>query len=525
MLRKPHDRGKLFFFRKYKALSVLLLVSTGFLIPYVGLFLYAMEEYNQAAYNLDPPNQDTFFTENSSQLYAMALWYENNIRNYHMPHNMIVNTQFNSSVNPYIRESVPIAYSVTYDSAEWTGHYLMAEAYRWAVHKKEGNQTLMEKTKDNILFTLEGVDKILHVAENGGMARYAWPIDEYPGDPNNPLDDNHYKGEWNGEEYIFEDDTSRDMHNGIIMGLGCVHKLVDDKEIRKKVKSLVEDLLDYFLERGWLYLKPNDDPNGTDLDAGFWLFGTSGIWTLAYLKVGEEVNSEKYGPLYKEYAIERDYIHRSAFPWMSRTNVVQSYYGLLLDFEVLYILNILETRRDLKNFYLDYISQIYDYIKYDRNAQFNAMWLIMNEIDRENANKKEEIIIGDIIDCLMRYYEAPQRFPGRVVNLENKNVQDPIATKWYTFFSEGWGSILYPFWKSIYQFEPKKAKIPLTPDLRPQTDYLWSRPPYWYEQEGNGTYEGPGVDFTAVYWACRYYNLIKAPENYNITLSPQYPGD
>lgn len=525
MLRKPHERGKLYFLREYKAISILLLIGLGFLIPYVGLFLYAMEEYNQAAYNLDPPNPDSFLKENSSRLYGMAIWYEENIRNYHMPHNMIVNTKFNSSKSPYTNNSVPISYSVTYDSAEWTGHYLMAEAYRWAVHKQKENETLMNEAKANILFTLEGINKILHVADNGGMARYAWPIDEYPGDPNNITDENHYKGEWQDEEYIFEDDTSRDMHNGIIMGLGCVHMVVEDQEVRAKVKSLVECLLDYFIERGWLYHKPNDDPNGTDLDAGFWLFGTSGIWTLAYLKVGEEVNPEKYGPLYEEYAIERDYVHRSAFPWMSRTNVVQSYYGLLLDFEVLYILNMLETRKELKAVYLDYIGQIYGYIKYDRNAQFNAMWLIMNGINKDNAGAEERRIIGDVIDCLMRYYLAPQRFPGRVVDLENKNVQDPIATKWYTFFNEGWGSVLYPFWKEIYQFEAKKAKMALTPDLRPQTDYLWSRPPYWYEQEGDGSYEGPGVDFTAVYWACRYYNLIDAPTNYNISLNPQYPGE
>jgi len=527
LIIKRHSQKKFDVLREKKKTIIGFAILFGFLVPYVGIFLYAMEEYNQAAYNLSPPDPDTFIKANNTRLYAMAKWFEKNIRQYHMPHNMIVNTIFNDSGAPeaYGGDGVPISYTVTYDSPEWTGHYLMAEAYRYAVNKREGKTNQMEKAKENILFTLKGVDKILHVSGNGGMARYAWPIDEYPGDPNNLQDENHYLGEWNGSKYVFEDDTSRDMHNGIIMGLGCVYKMVDDEEIRDKVKSLVEDLLDYFLDNGWLYHKPNDDPNGTDLDAGFWLFGTSGIWTLAYLKVGTLVNEDKYGPIYKHYAYDLNYVHRSSFPWSSRTNVVQSYYGLLLDWEVLYILNILEENDNLRNIYMDYIGQIYEYTKYDRNAQFNAMWLILNGINAENADDDEKIIIGDVIDCLMRYYNAVQRFPGRAVKLRNDDVQDPVATKWYNFFTKGIGAYLYPFWHTIYHFEPKKAKIALTPDLRPQTDYLWSRPPYWYEQDADGTMEGPGVDYIAVYWPCRYYGIIGAPENYSINLNPIYPGD
>ncbi|MHA1438040.1 MAG: hypothetical protein ACTSPD_10730 [Promethearchaeota archaeon] len=510
--------------KKEKKVSILIFILTGIFTPYIGFFLYAMEEYNYHAYNLDPPDPDTFLKTNSSRLYAMAMWYEENIVKYHMPHNMIVNTIFNSSLDPNTNRSVPILYTVTYDSAEWTGHYLMAEAFRYAVHKEEGNNSLAEETLKNIKRVLRGVDKILHVSGNGGMARYAWPIDEYPGDPDNPEDENHYKGEWNGSEYIFEDDTSRDMHNGIIMGLGFTYLMVNDKNVRSKVKDLVEDLLDYFLSNGWLYHKPNNDPNGTDLNAGFWLFGTAGIWTLAYLKVGVLVNPDKYGPIYKNYAIERDYIHRSAFPYMSRTNVNQAYYGLLLDWEVLFILIMLEDNNDFREIYIDYISQVYDYTKYDRNAIFNTMWLIINDINRENANKEEDVIIGDIEDCLSRYYDHIQRLPGRAIDLDNEEVVDPISVKWYTFFTEGIGKWLYPFWRTIYQFEIV-AKEALTPDKRPQTDFLWSRPPYWYKQEGDGTMEGPGVDYTVVYWLCRYYNILQTPIDYNAKIQVIYPGD
>ncbi len=309
MIIEKRRKKKIELRRKEKSILILVVIFSGTLGPYAGFFLYAMEEYNQYAYNLEPPDESTFLLLNTSLLYAMAMWFEDNIHNYHKPHDMIVNTRFNSSVDPSGGGGHPTGYSVTYDSAEWTGHYLMAEAFRYQVHKKDGNLTLANYALENITYTLRGVDEILHVSGNGGMARYAWTLAEYTqwvGDPNNLQDDNHYRGSWNGTEYVFEDDTSRDMHNGIIMGLGFTYLLVDDVTIRSTVKRLVENLLDYFLDTGWLYMKPGNDPGGTDLDAGFWLFGTSGIWTFAYIKVGVMVNPENYESIYLDYAIARN---------------------------------------------------------------------------------------------------------------------------------------------------------------------------------------------------------------------------
>ncbi len=488
------------------------------LIPYLGFFLYAIEEYNSVAYNLDPPDPGTFVAANASRLFAMAMWYEENIAKFHAPHDMIVNTYFNASTEV----GVPKGYMVTYDSAEWTGHYLLAEACRYAVHLRDGNTTLAARALANITKMLNGVDKILYVSPNGGMARYAWPVAEYPGDPNNPAD-NHYLGTWNGASYIYEDDTSRDMHNGIIMGLGFTFLLVDDPTTRATVKRLVERMLDVLQARGWLYLNPTDIPNGTDLDVGFWVVGTPGLWTLAYLKVGELVNPEKYGPVYHEYAIERDYLHRANLPYMSRMSVIHSYYGLLLDWEVLFVLNMLETDPNLRRVYTEYIKIVFNFTKYDRNALFNAMWLIINGKNRVNV-AGDATIIGDIEDCLMRYYGASQRFPGRNVNITNPGVESPIANKWLTFFRDGIGGTLYPFWQYIFEFE-NISSVALTPDKRPYTDFLWSRPPYWYEAVNqDGRHEGPSVDFTVVYWLCRYYGIVEAPADFEATISVSYGG-
>lgn len=492
---------------------------SSFLIPYVGFFLYAINEYDKNAYNLSPPNPETFLEANSSVLYSMAMWFEENIVKYHLPHDLIVNTVFNSSEEG----GEVIGYTNVDHASEWTGIYLMTEAHKYIVQANDGNVTLANITLQNIIKALRGIDMILHVSGNGAMARYAWPITEYPADPYNRPSEYHYLGNWNGTAYVFVGDTSRDMYNGVIMGLGFTYLLIENDEIRNYTKNLIEDILDYFLLNGWQYISPEGDPNAAELDVGFWLFGTPGLWTLGYLKIGALVNPQKYGPLYDNYAIERDYVHRAVLPSKFRAHVIQSYFALLLEWEILFILILLEHNPFLRNIYLDYVSVIYNFTKYDRNALLNSMWLIINGVNLENCTPAEELVINDIDDCLMRYYNTTQRFPGRAITITNDEVVDPISIKWTDFFEEGWGGILYPFWEDVFHFEIV-SKYPLTPDLRPQTDFLWSCPPYWFEQQADGTVEGVGLDFTVVYWLCRYYNIIESPLNYNLTIEVNYGG-
>ncbi|MEX2756670.1 MAG: hypothetical protein Q6365_014815 [Candidatus Sigynarchaeota archaeon] len=491
---------------------LLAMAFCGFFVPYASFFIYAMNDYNSISYLAPAPDPSSFIGANASRLYAMANWYEENIARYHVPHDMIVNTWFDSSTSV----GNPEFYGVTYDSAEWTGHYLMGEAFRYAVCMSIGNITDAARALANITRALRGYDKILHVAPNGGMARYAWPIDEYDGS----IDDNRYLGSWNGEYYIYEDDTSRDMHNGVIMGLGFTYLLVDDATTRATAARLVEDLLDYLIDRGWLYVNPDGDPNGTDLDDGFWFGGTDSLWTLAYLKVGELVNPSKYGPLYHEYAIDRDYAHRSNFVTFATMNTVQSYYGLLLDWELMFTRATLEADPALKALYLDHVSQMYELTRNDRTAIFNAMWLALQGINRLNQ-PEGMVVVQDIEDCLMRYYLAPQRLPGRDYPVANPGTENPKAVYWREFFTNGIGSTLYPFWEFLFKFDIV-AETPLTPDRRPQTDFLWSRSPYTIGQGGTGHYEGPGVDFTVVYWLCRYYGIIEPPIDYQAKIEVHY---
>jgi hypothetical protein len=253
------------------------------------------------------------------------------------------------------------------------------------------------------------------------------------------------------------------------------------------------------------------------------VFGTSGIWTLAYLKVGALVDPTKYASKYLECAIDLDYIHRGQTPDSSKLNVISSYYGLLLEWETLFSLIMLETNPALRNIYISYAQRnIYDNTKNDRNAEFNMFWCAINNITRETPTNS--LIIGDIEDCLSRYYNAPQRLPGRSINIDHSDLIDPTAAKWAAFYDNGIGKILYPFANSIFQFN-NITKVALTPDQRPYSDYLWSYSPNIYQFLGqNSAMEGSGVDYLAVYWPSVYYNITAPSDSPNPFIEVHYPG-
>ena len=158
-----------------KAGAIIMIVGFGMLSAYMGVFIYAIVDYNRIATQYGPPDPNTFIAQNSSRLYSMAMWYEENIAKHHMPQDMVVNTVFNSTAE----NSIPIMWAVSYDSAEWTGHYLVAEAARYIVHLEAGDLDLANYSLINLTRALYGIERILYVAPNGGMARYAWPLADY----------------------------------------------------------------------------------------------------------------------------------------------------------------------------------------------------------------------------------------------------------------------------------------------------------------------------------------------------------
>ena len=161
--------------RRHWGIKLLIVILIAFSGTYIGIFAYAMYDYNGVGRNLQQPDPSKFVEADYDKLYSMALWYESNIYKNHMPQDMIVNTIYNCTSE----KSIPVGYHVSYDSAEWSGNYLVAESARYVVHCEEGRDIYAEYALGNITRVLRGIDKILHVSPNGGMARYAWKLEEY----------------------------------------------------------------------------------------------------------------------------------------------------------------------------------------------------------------------------------------------------------------------------------------------------------------------------------------------------------
>src|SRR5262245_3952550 len=94
-----------------------------------------------------------------------ALAISETILNRHLPHGTIIDPVYNTWDGNQI-----VSYSRCGDSALWTGHWLAAESYRYAV-------TRSPEALNNIRIAIDGIRKLLEVTGTGLLARCAFPIE------------------------------------------------------------------------------------------------------------------------------------------------------------------------------------------------------------------------------------------------------------------------------------------------------------------------------------------------------------
>ena len=66
-----------------------------------------------------------------------------------------------------------------------------------------------------------------------------------------------------------------------------------------------------------------------------------------------------------------------------------------------------------------------------------------------------------------------------------------------------------------------RARLPLPVADRPPTDFLWQRPPTQLNGSTSATHEAPGVDYLLPYWLLRYYTDVVTPA---VEPFPAWPG-
>lgn len=218
------------------------------------------------------------------------------------------------------------------DSALWTGHYLAAEAFRYAtgdlaalprVEKAlAGIERLFWVTGDTAIvdkkrYTVSDPHGILARTAQPVAARGQLPVIPYGGKqlaerkcyyerpeggwlskgttyarlalvPKQARDSAKPVGQvWRGWGCADDQPVSKDQYAGIFYGLAVAHQLVPVLSIQARTRTLVRDALDYLLANGWNVRLPPEDRYETTFLGDF-------PKQLAFLRIGATLLGGKY---------------------------------------------------------------------------------------------------------------------------------------------------------------------------------------------------------------------------------------
>ena len=384
---------------------------------------------------------------------ADALAISENIRARHLPYGTIIDPVFNAHDGDQI-----VSYSRCGDSAIWTGHWLAAESYRYAV-------TRSPEALDNVRVALDGIRKLLEVTGNGLLARCAFPV-ESPYAPDMMGEEAHhgvYGGTVDGAQWNWIGNTSRDQYLGVFFGLTVAYSVVDEPTIKGGVNFLATRALTFLRDRAWLVRMPDGSISTTFLGRA--------DHRLALLKLGRRTNPSKFAWDYKvESAVAAP--GTIAFAGYETLEDHNSYFKFNLDHLAYYCLL---TGGDNSWVRLNY-GKAFDIVRKTTDDHGNAFFNMIERAIEERPNEAREAATRQMLEDWLK-----------------RSRRD-----------------LYLDYRGRYLscHEEDRACEPLPVAERINTDFLWQRSPFLLYGGGTGRIETAGIDYLLPYWMARYYGVL-----------------
>lgn len=380
---------------------------------------------------------------------ARALEISQEIQARHIPYGTILNPMYVSRDSSQLQ-----TYTRCGDSAIWTGHWLAAESFRYAVTKSP-------EALQAARLAFRGIQSLADVTgEHRLLARcLVDPQSPYSSGPRNEeRQHGEYPGTVAGRDYVWIGNTSRDQYLGAFFGLSVAYEHVP--ELRPAISTLATKLIDRLLDRNW---------NVAMLDGStstvFWHRPDQ---ILAILQVGRQVNAERFADVYTDHrrrlsgldlimAIEARDPHGSYFKF--NLNAITWFNLLRLE----------ESGSSKYDSYLDGYLTFRRAVAGHGNAFFNVIDRALQGPDARRDRETSEL--------LAQWLARPRR--DTWVDLRGKY--------------RGCGD--------------DRACDPIPVPERVRTDFLWQRSPFLLYGGGEGRIEGPGIDFILPYWMGRYYGI------------------
>lgn len=349
------------------------------------------------------------------------------------------------------------------DSATWSGHYLAAQALRYA---DTGDPRII----DEIHATLDKLDILSRVSgDDGFLARHAIPdavldapgspyadyYDSYNGTTEDPrLGVNAFQGVGDLADYVWLGGTARDTYDGVNFGLATAYHHVDDPAVRAKIAVIVERIADFRVSTFSIF------------------FDNFSVTTL--LRTAATINPGKY---------QSDYNFASSLTGTG-SNVDQNfgnYFSNNLDFIRMYVLTLLETDPGLQAKWNTKLTNLWSDAADHLNPHFAAIYLAGT--GDTNDARAVAVLEGMLAD----FPESP-RFNVRRINSTRTDME------FVTIDGQ-----LY-------------AKYAMPIDDRPGSDFMWQRHPFKLDGGSTSAEEHPGIDVFLPYWMGRQIGAIAKPE-------------
>ncbi len=405
----------------------------------------------------------------------------------------------------YVYFETPSSYEIHHysfgDSTIWTGTYLAAEAFRYAV-------TGQAEAKENAIRTIGALDAHLKITQVPGyIARVAAP--DVP--PYNTAYTGHSRyvqgaGEWEGSFWI--NNTSRDQYTGWFFGMATAYDLIDDQAARELIRQDVKIVIDELRADGYWIIGENNLPT----DAGPHALKTQRLtWHLIAAHILDDPDYwNLYIQLFEEY---KGSLRLDNFSWL---NKYMEYYGFNLAHENFFSLLRLERDPERRGFYMDlFYKSIRRHVHYTHNVFFDVIYL--SQCERAGGCVDFDDHLADVQNQLFDFQDPPVRDVPKTIPAWPL---DPLSVFLSDFVDQ---------YNLRWLFDIDYQTLDPHPVLyRCPRSFMWQKSPYNITcPGGDGTEVYPGIDYIIPYWMGRYFSFIQ-PGNENEVFWPPdnvYPDD
>jgi hypothetical protein len=385
-----------------------------------------------------------------------ALTISANIQRFHMPYGSIMDPVFASSDPASPDYSTIVGYTHAGDSAIWTGHYLAAEAFRYAA-------TRSPDALANAWRGLWGIRALLDVTKSDVLARCFIPADSPYLAEIRQQEGGHeaYYSNLGSQPFVWIGNTSRDQYSGVMFGLSVAYEMLDDPEARAFIRTDVTRILNNLLSHNWNVVMPDGKISTTFLQRS--------DQQLSFLQVGRRINPQAFDWTYKVY---------------------RTFYSFWVFSPILF--DNADDHNHYFKFNINYIN-FYNLVRLEENSSpFKGIYMNAYRLLR-GATETHGNAHFNLIDRVLSGQN-----PGRdseTVNLLNSWLQRSRRDYWIDLRNK----------YAACGDDRACSAIPI--QERINTDFLWQRSPFLLFGGGFGTTETAGIDYLLSYWMARVYGL------------------